>query len=408
MVRENARFQARAGQPRPFVVALVCGAGLAALGTETGAGPRAADRAPTPVRSLSGVGNLVGFLPGGNTLLTFSRDGAYAVRDWRTGKVLNEYVPGGQVDAGIMRGGHIYLLYRDGDLRVSDAATGRELRTVRVPAGYGHRLLWVSPDEKQAIVAVGGKPPMVYDLRSGRPAGELKDYRIDAVSPDGKLSVVPGSNRIVLTNTSTGKTVGAVQTSGATTRAVAFSADGKQLAVWYFYPLHKANAGDGYAGATILVDTRTGKAGRRISSRGDPAWLDPTHLSFSPDGKWLVGGGVPDTVVLWSLPRGRRVAVIRGRELGSHYTLTGISFSADGRYLAVGFWEGDVSIFEVRRAMPIPRKPSGAAVGAEQSRRTGTPDAHRLLTRMRRRGIIVTSANLVDGSKGPVSGLVLM
>lgn len=353
--RGHRSIDGRAGRWQRLVLTVICAAALAGMGTGSTAHPSGIERAPVLVQTLAGAGALVGFLPGGKTILTVSRDGDYTVRDWRSGKALQEYSPGGQVDDQILRGARLYLLYRDGDLTVSDAATGRELRSIHVGAGYGKRLLWVSPDGEQAAVSASGKPLTIYDLRSGSPVRCMKDPRIIELSPDGKLAVVRGAARIVLIDTA-GRTVGAVPTVGAASRAVAFSANGKQFVVWFYYPVKPGDTGGEYASALVLVNTRTGKTVKRLTGGGNPAWLDALQLVFSPDGRWLAGGGVPDTMVLWALPRGRRIAVIRGRELGSYYPLSGIAFSADGRYLAVGLWEGDISIYELPTSTSTTRR----------------------------------------------------
>jgi WD40 repeat protein len=93
-----------------------------------------------------------------------------------------------------------------------------------------------------------------------------------------------------------------------------------------------------------LWDTDTG-ADRMLRPTAD---ISLTHLCFSPDGRTLAlsyvalqkpdDGRPPAPVELWDVAAGQR----RWQALVNYYALVTLAFSADGRELATGGWDGGV------------------------------------------------------------------
>ncbi len=193
--------------------------------------------------------------------------------------------------------------------------------------------------------------------------------RSAAYSPDGMLLAVgygrfvgllqegrPG--QAVVWDTQTGKQRASVTGKADGVCSVAFSPDGKVLAVAEF------------PGIIRLCDALTGRVGLTIQA---PAWTT-SSIAFSPDGKWLVAGlwtgggdGVSppgNDITVWDTATGKLTRTLKGHTEG---VLT-VAFSPDGKLLASGGWEGVVRVWDVasgreRATLDFPtlRKRLGAA-----------------------------------------------
>ena len=69
-------------------------------------------------------------------------------------------------------------------------------------------------------------------------------------------------------------------------------------------------------------------------------------ISFTPDGRQLVSASEDKTIRVWDLPTGKTVRTIRGEStLGIQGKIYAIALSPDGKWLAVGGWNSDQSVF---------------------------------------------------------------
>src|SRR5262249_43901882 len=70
-----------------------------------------------------------------------------------------------------------------------------------------------------------------------------------------------------------------------------------------------------------------------------------TAVAFSPDGRYLVTGGVNEAVQVWDAGSGREVVT-----LGTHHReVRGVVFSRDGRHLASASAGGTVKLWDATR-----------------------------------------------------------
>jgi WD40 repeat protein len=116
--------------------------------------------------------------------------------------------------------------------------------------------------------------------------------------------------------------------------AVAFSPDGKTL----------ASAGDDHA--VRLWDPATGEERRTL--KGHDSLV--TCLAFSPDGKLLATGSYDGTLRIWDAAGGREVASLPHPSR----SLWCLAFSPDGTFLASGGKDAKVRLWDTRTCQPLP------------------------------------------------------
>ncbi len=80
-------------------------------------------------------------------------------------------------------------------------------------------------------------------------------------------------------------------------------------------------------------------------------WLK-MDLAGSPDGKLLASAFERPALALWTTPEGKAVRVLRDKGFGRC-----VSFSPDGKYVAVGLHDGLIELYDVqsgklRRQLP--------------------------------------------------------
>jgi WD40 repeat protein len=260
----------------------------------------------------------------------------------------------------------------DRTIKLWDAVTGKEQGAFRETI-YIYSLAF-SPDGK-LLASAGGLNPVaersfrslsevpkemppeigqvrVWDLETGQERtfyrGEVGRIHSLAFSPDG--TTLAGGARdgaVRLWDVSSGKEIACLQESAAGVRGVAFSPDGKTLAAL------QCDQGD----QIKLWDLTTGKVRARL--RNDGLY---SVLAFAPDGTLAAGSDIPPAdpqrwnevtgeVRLWD-PAGQP----RGAPLTFPHRSSSLSFSADGKVLAVGgdrAKDGEITLWNL-----APRRPS--------------------------------------------------
>lgn len=237
-------------------------------------------------------------------------------------------------------------LVGDNDVKVWNLATGKQ-RDFPKLAG---QTIALSPDDKTLAVADDRWVGLV-DLLTGNEVAVFKDNEFPVVSvafsPDGKILAIgsskdgpnPGSMVGVaqLRDLATGKPIATLEPNKGPMRALAFSPDGKLLAV--------ATQTFPSIGDVRLWSVSTGKVHSTLEAGGVDC------LAFSPDGKTLAAGcggrldrtkrDAPHHVRLWNVEAATSLHFCR-----HEFRVMCVGYSPDGRTVAAGSELGELALWD--------------------------------------------------------------
>jgi WD40 repeat protein len=194
----------------------------------------------------------------------------------------------------------------------------------------GHRLAVGGPDHLTKLYHYG---KMVRVLEATKP-------------PIGAVAFSPTGDRLAHTSPTDGlvwiwdtapdsgdaKLILIEAADGCTLETLAFHPDGNRLAVGGIDYLSTGERD----GAVCVWDLST-KATTVIFDDG------VYELAFDPQGRFLAGAGVSDTVYLWDLTTGQVAFALDGHQ----DTLSAVAFSPDGSYLLSGGADGTLRVWDV-------------------------------------------------------------
>jgi WD40 repeat protein len=184
----------------------------------------------------------------------------------------------------------------DGAIRIWNADTWKEEISITGPKESITALAF-APDGKSVYATCGGTTFRRWDLATG---SETRRYNNDdrgqmvalAVSPDGKLALtnISSPNRCIVWETATGKEHAKLLPELVDIgRAMAFAPDGKTLAV--SHQMNKENL--------LLIDTATWQIKGRLA--GQEAAI--TGLVFSADGRFLISASDDSSAIVWDMTK---------------------------------------------------------------------------------------------------------
>ncbi len=204
-----------------------------------------------------------------------------------------------------------------GELKLWDAATGRELASLK--EAWSIRWVAFSPDGKTLATAEHDNTAKLRDAASGAILRKFTGHGsgIDTAifSANGNILATSSWDRTVkLWDVATAQEMKTLQGHQGDVFTVAFSPDGRTLV---------SGCKDGTA---KLWDVATGKD--RMTLRGHS---DLVHcVAFSPDGKTVATASWDKTVKLWSVSSGAELTTLSGHTV----QVLAVAFSPDGKTLA--------------------------------------------------------------------------
>ena len=208
---------------------------------------------------------------------------------------------------------------RDGTVRLWDVATGAMLQTL---AGYtrNFKAITFSPDGKQVASASEYAMVQIWDVATGAVLqtlpGHTGNFKAIVFSSDGKRLASASMAKVLLWDMATGAVLQTLQENIAsmTINAVAFSPDGKQVAL--------ASGSK----PVRLWDMATGAVFHTLHGHTEMV----TAIVFSLDGKLIASASRDGTARLWDAATGAQLKVLEDHAMTSDEQ-TQISFSPDNK-----------------------------------------------------------------------------
>jgi WD40 repeat protein len=267
------------------------------------------------------------YAPDGSWVATGSPDGTVRITDPTTGTEKFQLDPGGPVHAlAIERGGRKLAvasgpLGGPGTLTVWDPTTGGKVATF--PGQLRSiRALAFRPDGKTLAVATDTPSVLLIDATTGKLEGALPapPHQILALAfrPDGTELVGAGFGIVHVWDPVTRKEKTVLRGHVGQVRALAYHPAGDLL------------ASVGHDGDVRLWSVPAGKLERTLKATGEPL----AAVAFSPDGKHLAvaesAQGTANSTIVYDTASGAQRFIVNGQESG----IRALAFRPDGRQLA--------------------------------------------------------------------------
>jgi WD40 repeat protein/DNA-binding SARP family transcriptional activator len=282
----------------------------------------------------------IAFSPDGNQLAVFGGDETVKVVDVSSGRTRLTLPDPGNQGWGLAFSSDGNRLATAGDdhlAHVWDLITGQELMVLKWHTDRVGRVLF-SPDGSRLATIGYDHKAVLWDAASGQmlyymhaydySVGEGVDVGI-AFSLDGSRLATAGGESVKIWDTLTGRTLLALpRVTELLAYTVAFSPDGKRLAVGYRY------------GSASVWDAATGQ--KLFDLAGHIGSVQ--DLAYSPDGTRIATTSVDGTTRLWDAATGVEQLTFTGHA----DRVPGLAFSPDGALLATGSTDRMVRVYALR------------------------------------------------------------
>jgi WD40 repeat protein/tRNA A-37 threonylcarbamoyl transferase component Bud32 len=288
--------------------------------------------------------------PDGTTVVSCSADDTTKL--WSTGTRHNDTILDGPgILMGFLGGGRqlvslstnsVCLWTPENGARI-DFPAPPSLRTIKGLSGKPYD---IKPTEPFYAVGRGDGSvelwPMTVDAKAATWPAHDKEVAAVAFSADGKqLATSSANGEVKIWDSATRRETVRIEPVGRRLFRLGFSPDGRTL------------AGAGASSRIWVWDVATG---RQVVELGDHGYAVPA-LAFSPDGKLLATAAMPtDEAHLWELPSGQLLATLKGHVQG----VIAVAFSPDGKTLATASHDRKVKLWNVATRQELATFPFAA------------------------------------------------
>lgn len=232
----------------------------------------------------------------------------------------------------------IALAIQTGEFPIVEVETGKVVGTFKEDNEYYvTRSVAISPDGKTVAAGCSDQKIRLFDIESGDlvtlEGGHKDDVTALLFSADGKTLVSAGDDKlIVVWDLEKEEARFTLKGHTGTIQEIALSADGKML------------ASVGYDKSVRVWDLTKGKQSAELTSTDVS---EGYSVAFSPDGKTLaVGTGYPYVVRLWDLAKNKKTADLKGHRS----YVRGVAFSPDGKTIISASSDSDLRTWDVAGA----------------------------------------------------------
>jgi RNA polymerase sigma factor (sigma-70 family) len=304
--------------------------------------------------------NSVLFAPDGTTIVSGGGDDTLRLWDAASGKLvrtlkLPDRMPGARPLSFGAGGQTLVTASATADqLWLWDLKTGDQPRKIDLKQGANLPLKFAAISSGKTV-ASGDKEGVIHlwDVSGGTPLrllkGHGKSIRSLTFSPNNQTlaSMASGNETEVwLWDVATGKLLLKLEQEPRIT-TVSFSPDGKIVALGGGKPVPAPFKPERGMNAVRLWDTTTGRLLRTLEGHEQPLLAS----CFSPDGKLLASGSLDQTIRLWDAATGKELRKWKTDQ----YPAQSLSFSADSKLLAVGSGGPAVHLWDVTTGEELQR-----------------------------------------------------
>ncbi len=260
-------------------------------------------------------------------------DGTVRVWNARTGAAVHElrgHKDGVSALAVTVNGTRVVSASYDGTCKLWDVVRGRLLRDL----AKTDKMLAVAVDGhgQRAFCLSEGNGVHVAELGRSASAGRLSTGGVGlALSPEGRVLAVGGTQDIALWDVATGRRLGDLASRTSEVYGMALSPDGAWVAA------------GGNLGTLRVYDIESGAVRHELSGHRGIVF----SLAFHPSGRYLVSGSSDHEVAAWDMESGQPLR----KFLGHADAVRAVAVSQDGTLLASGgddqtlrvwdFWSGE-------------------------------------------------------------------